>query len=63
MEKSSTYESITPVGIVECRGATSSRNRRGEIWNPCRVLTETGCNRYRLLFGFEYRLMLSMFYD
>jgi len=21
------------------------------------------CNRYRLLFGFEYRLILSMFYD
>jgi len=25
--------------------------------------TEEVCNRYRFMFGFEYRLILSMFYD
>jgi len=30
---------------------------------PMICFLQADCNRYRLLFGFEYRLILSMFYD
>jgi len=44
-EKLSTEESMTPLGIVMCSGATSMRKRRVEIREPGGVLRETGAER------------------
>ena len=42
IEKSSTYEIMRPLGTDMCRGATSSRKRRGEMGDPWEVPTEPG---------------------
>ena len=39
--KLSTQESMRPLGTDMCKGATDSRNQRGEIGDPWGVPTET----------------------
>jgi len=45
IEKSSTYETISPLGIDVCRGETYKRKSRGEIGDPWGVPTDTGEER------------------
>jgi len=45
IQKSSTYETMKPLGINMCRGTTYRRKRRGEMGDPWGVPTGTGEER------------------